>query len=243
MVTMDHADATLTGAAERYILGDMNEQERERYEEHFFSCADCADEVRTAARFVENARPLLHEEPQVLPAPARPVVVDAGPSWWAGLLAAFRPLPLGALAAGLVLVGLIGYQSLIQVPGLRQQLREAEALQTAPSYFLSIARGEPAVIAVTPNERLVSLTLSRSFDRAFPFYRFDVQNANGQSVVSDTLRAPVRGDELQILLPVRGLPAGSYVIVVAGLDSQSSQTPASDSVHYPFTLDRRESAR
>jgi len=243
MVTMDHADATLTGAAERYVLGEMEEQERERYEAHFFGCAACADEVRAAARFVENARPLLHAAPTPARGVDRSSAAAASSSWWTSLLASFRPLPLGAAAAGLLLVSLIGYQMLILVPSLRQQLREAEGLQTAPSYFLSIARGAAPVITVSANERVVSLTLSRTFDRAFPFYRFDVQDASGRSIMSDTLRARTAGDELQILLPLRGLPAGSYVIVVAGLESESSRTPASDFARYPFTLDRRDSAR
>jgi len=65
MVTMDHATATLTGAAERYVLREMSEQERETYEEHFFSCPHCADEVSAASRFVENATPLLRTEPRL----------------------------------------------------------------------------------------------------------------------------------------------------------------------------------
>jgi len=132
MTTMDHADATLTGAAERYVIGDMEEQERERYEAHFFCCADCADEVRAAARFVENARPLLHAVPDpavsVWRAPAR----VTGPSWWDALVASFR-VPLGAAAAGLVLVGIVAYQSRGAWPGagdfavIRRTRRDADA--------------------------------------------------------------------------------------------------------------------
>jgi len=43
---------------------------------------------------------------------------------------------------------------------------------------------------------------------------------------------------LQILLPLRGLPAGSYVIVVAGLASDSSRTPGNPTppgTHSPLT--------
>jgi hypothetical protein len=243
MLTMDHAHATLTGAAERYVLGEMSEQERDQYEEHFFSCATCADEVSAADRFVELARARWRVEP----APGR-VVAGAGvdspaPSRWAGFLGWFHPLPSGAAAAGLVLLGVVAYQALILVPGLRQQLREADGVQTAPSYFLSVSRGEAPVITVSGEERLVSLTLSRNVERPFPFYRFEVHDASGRTIMADTLRAPSSGDELHVLLPTRGLPSGSYVIVVGGLDSRSSRTAGSDSARYPFTLDRRDSTR
>jgi len=242
MTTMDHADATLTGAAERYVIGDMEEQERERYEAHFFSCADCADEVRAAARFVENARPLLHTVPDpavsVWRAPAR----VTGPSWWDALVASFR-VPLGAAAAGLVLVGIVAYQSLIVMPTLRHDLRQAESLQTAPSYFLSVARGPAPVIALSSGERAVTLTLSRSFDRTFPFYRVDVQDAHSRSIQSSVVRPVGTDQELPLLLKVSDLPSGPYVVVVTGMESESSQTPASDTARYPFTLDRRETAR
>ena len=241
MTTMDHADATLTGAAERYVIGDMEEPERERYEAHFFSCSDCADEVRAAARFVENARPLLHTAPDPAVAVPRAVSRAAGPSWWDGLMASFR-LPLGAAAAAVILVAVVAYQSLILVPGLRHDLQQAEGLQTSPQFFLSVARGPVPVIPVAGYDR-ISLTLSRSFDRAFPWYHVDVLDANGRVVQSEVVRPPEKGDELPVLLTVRTLPPGPYVVAVSGRESKSSQTPASDTARYPFTLDRRDSAR
>ena len=243
MTTMDHTDATLTGAAERYILGEMDEQERERYEAHFFACAACADEVRAAARFADAARPLLAQDPRPARERAAAPPVPSGPTWWQGLLASFGPLPLGTAAAALLFACLAGYQMFVVVPSLRQEVREAGSVQSAPSYFLSIARGDPPVVALSGSERVVGLTLSRSLDRSFPFYRYDLQDSTGRTIESGTLRAAASGDELHVIVPVRQLPAGSYAIVVAGLESESSTTPASDSVRYPFTLTRRDSAR
>jgi len=44
------------GTAERYVLGEMADVERDEYEAHFFSCEACADDVRAAAAFLANAR-------------------------------------------------------------------------------------------------------------------------------------------------------------------------------------------
>jgi anti-sigma factor RsiW len=239
---MDHTDATLSGAAERYILDEMDAQERERYEAHFFVCPECADEVRAAARFVDCAKPLLHGPADQLIAPVRTAVRDATPSWWSALLESFRPLPLAA-AAALLLAALVGYQSLVLIPGLRQQLHDADGVQAAPAFFLSVARGEPPVIQVTPGDRRVSVTLSRTFDRAFPYYRVDVLDASGRTIDSRPVRGGAAGEELTVSIPVLGLPAGSYAIVVAGLESESSRTPASDSIRYPFKLEWRDAPR
>jgi hypothetical protein len=43
-------------AAERYWHGGLTDSEREAFEEHFFSCAECAEEVRWEKLFLEHAR-------------------------------------------------------------------------------------------------------------------------------------------------------------------------------------------
>ena len=42
--------------AERYLLGDLGEEERAAYEAHFFSCPECAEEVVEASAFLEMTR-------------------------------------------------------------------------------------------------------------------------------------------------------------------------------------------
>src|SRR4030095_16187946 len=55
-MTDDHTFPDREHAAERYLLGEMSDADRERYEEHFFSCAECAEDVRTTAAFLDDAR-------------------------------------------------------------------------------------------------------------------------------------------------------------------------------------------
>jgi hypothetical protein len=40
---MNHADAAATLAVERYLLGEMTDNERPAFEEHYFGCVECAD--------------------------------------------------------------------------------------------------------------------------------------------------------------------------------------------------------
>lgn len=42
---MNHEEASSIYAAEAYMLGDLTAEEREAFEEHFFSCRICAQEL------------------------------------------------------------------------------------------------------------------------------------------------------------------------------------------------------
>jgi hypothetical protein len=237
---MDHAEAMDTGAAERYALGQMEEGERDRYEEHFFDCPECAAEVKAAVSFLDNAETVVREKARVAPGPDEHAPPHTEP-WWAGLRALFWPLPYGAAAAAALLVGVVGYQSLLVVPGLKQALGEARSLRSAPSYFLTISRGEGPVVTTSERERTVVLTLSRSSDRTFPFYLCEVREARGRTVLSNVVPAPPPQDELQILLPTETLRPGAYVVVVAGLESVSAPaSTSSEAAQYHFTLRRGE---
>jgi hypothetical protein len=104
---MEHNRAVKTQAVERYLLGEMPSEEREDFEEHYFTCAECAQDVRAAARFRANARELLRNPEQFSP-PEK----DRHRVWW-------RFPTLVPLAAAFALVGVVGYQNLVTIPALR----------------------------------------------------------------------------------------------------------------------------
>ena len=53
---MTHADALRTLAAERYLLDEMSEIEKFAFEDHFFDCAECADDVRAGSAMRAGAK-------------------------------------------------------------------------------------------------------------------------------------------------------------------------------------------
>src|SRR5919198_3603093 len=63
---MDHKEAERTHAADRYLLGELSAGEREQFEEHFFSCPECAEEVRAGAVLRANARAVFQREERPL---------------------------------------------------------------------------------------------------------------------------------------------------------------------------------
>ena len=136
---MTHAQAIDTHAAERYLLDEMRELERFAFEEHFFDCAECAEDVRTGALMREGvAAGLMPAAAAVSTAPAAaaaPMASPASSGWRTGLP--------WAVAAMLALT--VGYQSLWVVPGLRDQGVATQAL--APVTLRAATRGAETTVA------------------------------------------------------------------------------------------------
>jgi hypothetical protein len=280
---MDHQEAVSLEATEQYLLGMLDEDQREAFEEHFFVCLECAEDVRAGMAVVAVARWLPDTRPDALPqgsdvtlqtpriaaarAPEAAQVAEAAVAqavrdaelpaarevptsraasrahrrWFGAPQVRSYALALSGLAAGLCIAA---YQGIFVIPDLRDQVQRAEGLQAVPSYFLTLSRSEAPVITVSPDDRQVALTLSRSWDRALSVYRVALHDASGRTVFSETLRSlrAAQGDELEVLLPVRRLAAGSYVLVVEGVDGGPGGGAAAGPVpaaRYSFHLQRR----
>src|SRR6185295_1836007 len=171
---MDHRTAISTTAAERYFLDELDESERKDFEDHYFSCAECAAHVRDAATFLAAARPLLAPGIEPLQRAPRP---STQPGRLGGLA-----LRLAASFAVVGLVGTVSYQRFVTIPRLEHEvieseLRGVEAGRTLPSFFLRSARGEPATVALSKGERFIVLRLSDSLEPSFPAYRYTLLDA------------------------------------------------------------------
>lgn len=221
-------------AAERYFLGELTEEEKSQYEEHFFDCTECAKDVKTSATFVANAKGVLEKDKKG----RSETVMVAGPPR-PGWRALFWPLPTGAAAAALVLMGTTGYLALFEVPHLRRELGEATAPQAAPWQFLSVSRGELQVVRVSKETRMVGLTLSKSSEASFAYYRCEVREPGGPVLTSAVLPAAPRGDELNLVIPTARLRPGAYELVLHGLASASGPVVAPDFSRYSFVLERQ----
>src|SRR5947207_868397 len=112
---MNHNYAIENNTAERYVLGELTEPEREDYEEHFFDCPQCAEEVKCATEFVQGARQVFARDQREA---VSAVVARAatGTHWFSAFLR-----PAVGLACVLALAGFTGFQSLVTVPRLKQR--------------------------------------------------------------------------------------------------------------------------
>lgn len=207
---MDHEQAVGSQAAERYVLGELPAGEREAFEEHFFGCPVCADEVRLGAIFLANARALLAEQAQ---------------RQSAGLLErilGWRPLLPAALAACLALLVSSGYLGLVAIPSLKQQVASLTAPQPYEVFFLRpILRGDQQVVAISGTSPLVGLSVDVPPAGKSPSYRCDLLTETGTLIASILAPGPERpGAPLNLLLAASSLRPGRYRLILRAADGR-----------------------
>jgi hypothetical protein len=58
-VGREHEEAVKRHSVELYLLNELPEEERARFEEHYFDCAACADAVEAGQEFITKVRPVV----------------------------------------------------------------------------------------------------------------------------------------------------------------------------------------
>lgn len=207
---MTHQQAASTFAPERYLLDEMTELERSTFEEHYFSCIECAEDVRAGAIMREGAQQgfLLPRTADRASAgvPASVVPMRSRRVWYQSAVVPW------ALAATLAIVA--GYQSLVRAPELQRQT-EAQAL--SPITLRPASRGQEPIVPVNPASTSVALVLDVSAEGAELIY--DLRTAEGAGIVSGRAATPPSGTPLLLLIPARAVNIpGHYVLTIAGTE-------------------------
>jgi hypothetical protein len=224
---MDHAEALRSKAAERYLLGEMTVGDREEYEEHFFGCLDCAQEVEAGAAFIDSARDTLVSS-RVRPIPEQSKVS----SGWNWLLR-----PAFALPALALLLLIVGYQAAYVIPHIKSDLSAATAPQTLPSLSLLSAnsRGGQAPEITIPANKPFGMFVDIPPGQKFSRYGCEVESASGAVEFSVNVSAEEAKQTVLLMVPPSKLTAGKYVLVVRGYDP-SQPGSERETARYPFTL-------
>src|ERR1700685_1406379 len=138
MTNMDHNEAVRLQAAEKYLLGELPREQHAAFEEHFFDCSACAEEMKATAAFMESARQVSRQ--QVSEAVDIKGLVPA--STTRGWFAWVRPAFAVPVFAALLLF--IGYQDGVTIPNLKQASTGVIIGEGAKSFSLLSAdsRGE-----------------------------------------------------------------------------------------------------
>jgi anti-sigma factor RsiW len=220
---MDHKDAVRLKATERYLLNELDPDQLDQFEEHLFDCPDCALEVRAAAMFVEQSKAVLAEDTR--PSPVA-VAAPARKAWFSWL----RPaLVVPAMA---VLLVVVGYQNLVELP----TIRSASAVpQVMPSASMNIAtRGANVPVISARKGQNFSLLIDLPPDNGFSSYIADLYNPAGKIEWSLAIPAEaVVNDSVTIRVPGTERSAGAYVLAVRGVRAGASP---SEIGRHPFEL-------
>lgn len=187
--------------AEKYILDELSEEERDAFEAHFFECADCAEAVRDLSELREGMRAGLCKAPEA--ASAR----SPAPSWMESLRAWWlRPQALAAGALALVCITAVTSYQNVQ---LKHQLRP----QVVPSLLLQPAtRGE--LPALQLNQSAPFVLLETDLPGASGNLVWQLHTSEGSAVLTGMGAAPQPGLSFKVLLPVSDLREGEYGLTV-----------------------------
>jgi len=230
---MNHDEAIRLKAAEKYLLGELSAELRDQYEDHYFGCAECSQDVRTGAVFIDNARDVLGSG-SVAELGGKHHPAPSG-GWWTTLLR-----PAFAVPALALLLLVAGYQNAVTIPHLRTALSQSEVAQTLPSFSLiseNSRGGAPLAISV-PAGKPFSFFVDIPPKGSYTSYACEFQTESGTSELSLNISAEEAKRTVQLLIPAGRLVSGRHVLVVRGLDSQGK--PDADKIgvaNYPFSLD------
>ena len=201
---MTHQEAVETFATERYLLNEMSEADRAAFEEHYFSCEDCAQDVRTAEDFRDAARDVLRRDRERRPGTGK--VLDstarAGTKWYRSTVI---PWTLAAALAGIAV-----YQPFSVKDG---SAKDGSAYALNPVTIRPDSRGEPPVVPASPDVNAFYLEVNGVAPGTD--LTLDIKNAAGRAIPSRPAKAPPVGASLLLLLTDGTQPEpGSYVITL-----------------------------
>jgi hypothetical protein len=233
---VDHAEVLRSNLVEQYLLGEVSTALRKEFEEHYFTCIECARDVQAGATFLDASRGIPRTKPSCAPEATSTNGLTQAParnSRWAACLRPAWVVPAFAL-----LMASIVYQNVRTIPALRRHATQ-DTPQELASYSLIAqnSRGaSPAAIHAQPNKPFalfVDIPPVGSYDG----YMVDVADTAGSHGFSLLLTKSEARNTVQLLVPGGTLPPGNYVLITRGLDSTNSLAKGGEIARYSFTLD------
>jgi hypothetical protein len=223
---MDHELAVKSQACEKYLLGELSPELRDAYEDHYFSCTECASQLQAAAQLVGASREIL----ATAPTPERRADHVRVPRGWFPWLQ-----PLVAIPAFAVLLLVIGYQNFVSIPKMRQAA-EPRVLRMF-SLISANTRGDGGLVfSVAPKEPF-GVYVDVPVDPAYSNYLLRLEDPSGGSKLLRSLTAQ-EAQKSQVVTIDSGPRSGRFTIVVSGLTSQDADaSTAKEIARLQFTVE------
>ena len=197
-VSMTHEEFAAELTAEKYILGELTGVARDRFEEHYFECAECAETVRLLSQLRAGAR-----EIQPVENSAFEDSTSKRNPWWRGWWTRPHISLAGALAA-FAFAAVIGFQNV--------QLRNQLVPQTVESLVLRPETlGEVPVL--TPQHAGSFILLEADLPSASGRLNWTIQSKEGATLEGGG-PAPQPGLSWKLLLPSTQLQTGEHTLSV-----------------------------
>jgi hypothetical protein len=198
---MTHADAIRTLAVERYLLDEMPEIERFAFEDHFFDCVECADDLRAGSTMRKAVKADL-----LPPQPSRPATISpviARRRWNSSVVLPWAAAAMLALA--------VGYQSLAPARNGSLQISVLTPVTVRPD-----SRGALPTVPIAGGAEAVTLALEVEAPAGSDL-TYVLRSSAGARIAEGRITAPPAGTPLLLLVPVWTLtPSTQYSLAVQG---------------------------
>ena len=201
---MNHDEASQLMIAEKYLLNELSPEVREQFEEHFFTCSECADDLHAGVIFIEQSKAILSSERT-----NREGELAASRTQRRGWLDwLFRPafaIPVMAL-----LLAAIGY--LAMAPRSKPQVLSA--------VFINVgSRGGNTPSVTVDGQESFLLRVSVPPDHDYSSYFVNVYGPAGQLEWPLKLPTATEDDSYFVQIPSGRHEEGTYTVAVQGITS------------------------
>src|ERR1700761_6690046 len=222
---MNHQDALHEMAVERYLLGELNGESLDSFEEHLFECSECTMDVKSGAIFIDGARTEL-SVPRKLSAAN---VGSAGrwTSWFT------NPWILAPALATCLLV--LAFQTFVLQPRMKLEIAQAQTPRVLNPLVLANAgaRGDSVPAIVAPEHGFFVISLDIPTSGGFSKYWCSLNGQDG-AVLWQTIISPEQArDALFISMPTDKTKDGSNVLLIQG---QPADGTLEDLTKYKFRV-------
>lgn len=221
---MDHETAVQLQAAERYVLEEFSPEERADFEEHFFGCPGCADEVRSATLLAANTKVVLKEAALDEKNARKAAAERAGRR---NPLRLFWPLTVSA-ALNFALLAAFGLA--------RWHTADLSGSGIEPQFYRSFgvpaaSRSAAASFSLPAGSRFFGARFDLMPGQHFESFEYQILDSAGSSRSGRSLPSP-RGEnsEMELVVPVASLGPGEYVLVLRG--RQQGQSTEISRAHF-----------
>ena len=240
MTIMDHNEAVRLQAAEKYVLGQLPKEQHAAYEEHYFDCPACAEEIKATAAFMESARQVVGEE--VAQAVDEERLVPAAPraSGWFGWL--LRPAFAIPVFAALLLF--IGYQNGVTIPRLKDSTSNQIGQNISSSFQLrgSVRGGNEGDDTANKVRVRAGESFALNFDftptGTFSEYDWQLRDQAGRAVKSGHISGDKKYQAVSLNVAGGVESAGKYNLVFFGSADGAGQTAnESEAQRLTFTVE------
>jgi hypothetical protein len=232
---MEHNDAVRLHAAEKYLIGELTSAERDEYEEHYFDCAACAEELKATVAFMESGRQVAREVgPDAVRArqESENKAFGAVRGGWFGWL---RPAFAVPVFAAVILLAVVSYQNSVTIPGLKNGgAAQSGQIVAASLHLMGSVRGGEEGSALPKLQVRAGESFLLSFDftpaRASNSYQWQLRDEADHVVRQGSVDGDKANREVSLAVPGGVERAGKYSLVFLGGSANGATSASGDEV-------------